>query len=345
MSLALLSVLSLFVPSVVSHGNTTSFPATVSGLAQTFEGHLAVPFGCGINLDDMPEDSPSLNLAALWLRAAFHDVGKYDPLTNATVAGLLPTFLNEKENDGIGLSIATHFASKYKFNYSSADFIAIAGQVTVTHCGGPSFNFSVGRVDAPSGTKFSSLPNLLPDDELDSYQVIKQKLYRLGLNNEDIVALVSGSHTMGGVHAAISPKATNKTFEAFDTTPGIFDNDIFKQSLKGNCRLKVDCNIAKDPELRPIVELFALDQAAFFKQYALSYPKLTSIGQNSNGWASFHLDLTVHENLMKEGGVNPPGFNVSTLATPSSVTTSSKSAAVGIFGMLAASIWILAFSL
>ncbi|KAJ3279934.1 hypothetical protein HDU79_000183, partial [Rhizoclosmatium sp. JEL0117] len=144
---------------------------------------------------------------------------------------------------------------------------------------------------------------------------------------------------MGGVHAAISPKATNKTFEAFDTTPGIFDNDIFKQSLKGNCRLKVDCNIAKDPELRPIVELFAQDQAAFFKQYALSYPKLTSVGQNNNGWASFHLDLTVHENLVKEGGVNPPEFNVSPLATPISVTTSSKSPAVGIFGTLAASIW------
>ncbi|ORY50498.1 heme peroxidase [Rhizoclosmatium globosum] len=316
MSLALLSVLSLLVSSVVSHGNTTSFPATVSGLAQTFEGHLAVPFGCGINLDDMVSRRLSFsNLAALWLRAAFHDVGKYNPSTSAPVAGLLPTFLNEKENDGIGLSIATHFASKYKFNYSSADFIAIAGQVTVTHCGGPSFNFSVGRVDAPSGTKFSSLPNLLPDDELDSYQVIKQKLYRLGLNNEDIVALVSGSHTMGG------------------------------QSLKGNCRLKVDCNIAKDPELRPIVELFAQDQAAFFKQYALSYPKLTSVGQNNNGWASFHLDLTVHENLVKEGGVNPPEFNVSPLATPSSVTTSSKSAAVGIFGTLAASIWVLAFSL
>ncbi|KAI9346133.1 heme peroxidase [Obelidium mucronatum] len=321
MSLLPLLCFSLLAATVSAHGNGLPVPATVPGLASMFVGHIDVPGGCGINTDDMPEDAPSRNLAALWLRAAFHDVGKFDPATQVPVAGLLKPFLNETENLGIELSIATNFASKFKFNYSSADFIALAGQATVTHCGGPTFNFSIGRVDAPSNTTFKDLPHMLPDDVLDTYQVIKQKLQRLGFNNEDIVALVMGSHTIGGVHKAISPHAAgNEKFKPFDTTPGIFDNDVFKQAVKGKCVLNVDCGIAKDPELKPIVQLYADNQTAFFEQYKVSYVKMTTVGQTGYAnWASFHLNISVHENLVAEGGVNP------VLVTAPPTTTSTKS--------------------
>ncbi|KAJ3014751.1 UNVERIFIED_CONTAM: L-ascorbate peroxidase 3 [Siphonaria sp. JEL0065] len=313
----------LFACYVNAHGTGLPVPATVPGLASMFQGHIDVPFGCGVNVDDMPPTAPSQNLAALWLRGAFHDVGKYDPATQVPSQGLLPSYLNQPENNGIGVSIATNFASKFKFNYSSADFIALAGQVTVTHCGGPVFNFSLGRVDAPATTKFTDLP-LLPDDILDTYQVIKQKLQRLGFNNQDIVALVMGSHSIGGAHKAISPHATNKKFQPFDTTPGIFDNDVFKEALKGNCVLNVDCNIAKDPELKPIVQLYANDQKAFFTQYAESYVKMTTVGQSGYpNWASFHLNVTVHEYLVEEGGINP--VHPSASATVSATTKSAGS--------------------
>ncbi|KAJ1341781.1 hypothetical protein BSLG_003676 [Batrachochytrium salamandrivorans] len=48
---------------------------------------------------------------------------------------------------------------------------------------------------------------------------------------------------------------TNKTFVPFDLTPGVFDNDVFKRVLQGICAVPVDCDIANDPELRPIVQL------------------------------------------------------------------------------------------
>ena len=106
------------------------------------------------------------------------------------------------------------------------------------------------------------------------YASVRTKLNRLGFNNEDIVALVTGSHSMGGVHKAISPTLTNETFVPFDDTPGIFDNDVFKQTLAGKCPVPVDCQIANDPALRPIVQLYAKDQDAFFKQYVISFQKM-----------------------------------------------------------------------
>jgi hypothetical protein len=91
----------------------TVVPASVQELSKQFVGHLEVPFGCGVNTDDMPEDAPSRNLAALWLRAAFHDVGKYDPAApDQMVSGLLaqPDFLKQTENAGMYLlvSFSTH---------------------------------------------------------------------------------------------------------------------------------------------------------------------------------------------------------------------------------------------
>ncbi|KAJ3296284.1 hypothetical protein HDU79_007180 [Rhizoclosmatium sp. JEL0117] len=287
---------------ILTFGAHTFRQGTLPELMSAFEEHLVGVDGCTPISPDLPEDSPSRGLAALWLRAAFHDIGKYDPATGQPVAGLLGSFLNQTENAGIGQSIAMRFAPKAKFPYSNADYIALAAQVTVTHCGGPAFDFLKGRVDAPP-TSFKSIPADLPDDLLDSYQVIKQKLRRLGFSNEDMVALVSGSHSLGGVHAAISPHATKQTFEAFDRTPGVFDNDIFKQSLNGNCRLNIDCNMANDPELRPIYELYANDEAAFFRQYQESFQKMTTVGQNRAALVAFHLDISVHANLFAEGTV------------------------------------------
>jgi catalase (peroxidase I) len=107
---------------------------------------------------------------------------------------------------------------------------------------------------------------------------------------------------MGGVHKAISPNLTDKEFAPFDDTPGVFDNHVFKRSLEGNCALQVDCEIARDPDTRPFVELFASDQEAFFKQYAESFPKMIDL-TTSNLDPPMDIKVPVHENLFKEGTV------------------------------------------
>lgn len=280
--------------------------ARVQKLADSLIEHISGPNGCGENKDDMPQDSLSTNLAALWLRAAFHDIGKWEK--GKIVSGLLPTFVDERENLGIAKSLTTLFAPNRIFNFSRSDKIALGGLVTVGQCGGPVLDFQSGRTDAiPAETTFGSL-KALPDDFLDTYDVIKSKLQRLGFNNEDIVALVTGSHSLGGVHKGISPHATNLTFEAFDETPSVFDNNVFKQSLKGICRLRVDCAIAKDAELRSVVEKYANDQQAFFKQYAVSFTKMTSLGQ-SNLMDAVHLSIP--------GSPSPPSTTTAGSSTSS----------------------------
>jgi catalase (peroxidase I) len=171
----------------------------------------------------------------------------------------------------------------------------------VTHCGGPSFGFIQYRNDAPP-TPFNGLPQKLPDDNAHTYAQMKQMLRRIGFSNVDIVTLVAGSHTLGGAHSVISPHATNKSFAPFDATPGVFDNDIFKQLLQGKCILNIDCGIGKDPEMKDIIELFAKDQDAFFQQYAESFNKMSTIGQLNNvRLMEVHVDISVHKNLEAEG--------------------------------------------
>jgi hypothetical protein len=309
---------------------TPTAGALLQKLTKSLTGHLIPVNGCNKDEEHMGPTAPSKNFAALWLRAVFHDVGKFEP--GKPVAGLLPFFLDESENFGIGESIATNFAPSSVFNYSRADVIALAGQVTVTHCGGPKFEFSTGRIDAPE-TPFKNLV-ALPDDFKDSYESIKKRLVDLGLNGRDIVALVTGSHTLGGVHRAISPHATNQTFEAFDETPGIFDNNIFQRSLENNCRLRVDCSIAADPELRPIVEEFANDEQSFFTQYKISYQKMTAVGANLLNYV--HLDIPLHKNLREEGTIGgitrtttQSSFRTTTTSSdPANTSTTSLSAVV-----------------
>lgn len=126
---------------------------------------------------------------------------------------------------------------------------------------------------------------------------------------------MTGSHSMGGVHKAISPSLTNQVFTPFDDTPGIFDNNVFKRSLNGQCALQVDCEIAKDPDTRPFVELFAADQEAFFKQYAESFPKM--IGFTTSALEpEIDIKVPVHYNLVKEGTM---GTNTTSSASSSAL--------------------------
>ncbi|KAJ3014753.1 UNVERIFIED_CONTAM: L-ascorbate peroxidase 1, cytosolic [Siphonaria sp. JEL0065] len=299
------------LPATMTFEGVSFAAGSFEQLYTSFLTHIQVPQGCSPFNPDML-DEPSAGMAALWLRAAFHDVGKYDPTSSQGIAaGLLPSFLNQTENSGIGKSIATRFAPQAVFPYSTADYVVLGAQVTLSHCGGPQFDFLRGRIDAPRSTKFTDLP-ALPDDQNDSYHVIKQKLQRLGFNNQDIVALVTGSHSLGGVHKAISPQSTNQTFEAFAWY----------------------CNIALDPELRPIVQLYANDQAAFFTQYQESFQKMTTLGQDRSKLVSLHMNIAVHSNLFAEGTVGAstptPGQAVATsiAKATSTVVPSTKSGAV-----------------
>jgi catalase (peroxidase I) len=147
--------------------------------------------------ENFPQSQNNKNIAALWIRAVFHDGGTWSPGTD-NPAGLdssILSFLKEPDNAGLDASMAPNTLkhSPIAKSITNSDKIALAAQVAVSVCGGPRFGFKSGRRDARNAT---SPHGLIPPGNSTLVQALPH-FKRMGWNNEDIVALVTGSHTMG----------------------------------------------------------------------------------------------------------------------------------------------------
>ncbi|KAJ3041038.1 hypothetical protein HDV00_009938 [Rhizophlyctis rosea] len=339
-TLALLA--SLCLPSSYAASAFGSADSSITA-ARSLVFLLEAPGNCLHVASDLPPNSPSMNMAALWIRAVFHDAAPFstsDP-KNSTVGldGSLAYEFSRPDNAGIDYSIATRFRPSGETSISDADLIAIGGVVSITHCGGPSMKWRPGRQDGNgNGTRTANPDGRIPQAD-DSLDVVRAHFIRMGLNDIDMVVLTTGSHTMGGVHAAISPRFTNESFVPFDNTPGVFDNDIFKHVLAGRCALPIDCLFAKDPILKPHIQLWASDQDAFFAQYATSFEKMMNLTRSPLYPAvNLTAQIPVHQNLLAEGtnvvfplaGVTYPGAINSTNST----NTQNKGATSGAASLL-----------
>lgn len=157
---------------------------------------LQAPGNCLISATDLPPNAPSKNLAALWIRAAFHDAGTFDPSDAANPGGANGNLVytgDVAENMGLDQSLANQrITGRQNYNISNADLIALGGAVTVTHCGGPKIPFRGGRVDVnTSTTPISTLKSnvgRLPSGT-DDYPTVKSKMLKMGFSFADIAAL------------------------------------------------------------------------------------------------------------------------------------------------------------
>lgn len=96
---------------------------------------LQAPGNCLAVVADLPPNPPSSNMAALWIRAAFHDAGTYDPTdlsggADASVAH----YRDAPENAGLDGSLGSKFLPNLNVKLSSADAIQLAAVVAITHC-------------------------------------------------------------------------------------------------------------------------------------------------------------------------------------------------------------------
>jgi hypothetical protein len=214
----------------------------------------------------------------------------------------IPLCLYKSQPPSCSLShnISIHrFANSALLPLSKADIIAIGAVVAIKHCGGPIVPFRSGRLDVPKNTQNNV--TVMPTDPFMSLDQLKVAFYNMGLTPAQMLLLVTGSHTMGGAHGAITPKITNETFIPFDTTPGVFDNNIFKQVLTGNCVLPIDCAMKEDTNLLSLIKLYADNETAFFHDYALAFNILTELTTQANYSDYFNLSIPTHPNLLPEG--------------------------------------------
>lgn len=224
------------------------------------------------------------NDAPIVLRLAFHDAVNYDAATNkggANGSVRLTQELNRNPNKGIENGVKFNEPIKQRHpEITYADLYQLAAIVAVEVTGGPAIEFIPGRADTDVPDQ-DNIPN--PREGADHLRTV---FYRMGLDDKDIVVL-TGAHALGGAHKDRSGFDGN-----FTQNPLKFDNSYYVELLKGDTpglvKFPTDKALLNDSRFRPFVELYAADQAAFFRDYAKSHKKLSELG--------FHAqEANVHE--------------------------------------------------
>jgi L-ascorbate peroxidase len=121
----------------------------------------------------------SRNLAAMWLRGAFHDQG------TGSQASLV-RFPNTGPNAGMGGSVATNFIQGAQGSISSADVIQIAGIVALKKCGGIDVPIALGRRDNLNVPV--SILDRIPSPA-ETFQRVTAKFQQMGLNKQEMMVL------------------------------------------------------------------------------------------------------------------------------------------------------------
>ncbi|CAL9094960.1 unnamed protein product [Musa textilis] len=217
----------------------------------------------------------SKNCAPIMLRLAWHDAGTYDAKTKTGGPNGSIRFEEEySHGSNAGLKIAIDLLEPVKAKHPKityADLYQLAGVVAVEITGGPTVPFAPGRKDSSVCPEEGRLP-----DANQGVSHLRSIFCRMGLSDKDIVAL-SGGHTLGRAHRERSGFQGPWTKD-----PLKFDNSYFAELVKGEkeglLQLPTDKALLEDPVFRDYVELYAMDEDAFFEDYAESHKKLSELG-------------------------------------------------------------------
>lgn len=236
------------------------------------------------------------HIGPLLVRLAWHASGTYDKNTNTGGSNGATMRFNLEANDGAnaGLNHARKFLEPIKKNHpnlSYADLWIFASYVAIESMGGPNIEFSYGRNDALDEKECP--PNgRLPDATKDRSH-IREVFNRMGFNDQEIVALVGGGHTIGRCHTNRSGFEGPWTFN-----PLGFSNMFFKELYEKNWEVRnwngpkqyedketkklmmlpTDLELRDDPEFAKWSKLYKEDEKKFFDDFAKSYKKLTELG-------------------------------------------------------------------
>ncbi|KAL2941796.1 Peroxidase 6 [Bienertia sinuspersici] len=187
---------------------------------------------------------------------------------------------------------------------SCSDILATSARNLIKMTGGPFYEVPLGRKDglvsqASRVIGNLALPNMTMTHIIDLFKI-------KGFTIQEMVALV-GAHTIGFSHCSefsnrifhysktqpVDPKMNPKYAEALKTlcanytkdptmaafndvmTPGKFDNMYYKNLQRGLGLLATDQAMVDDPRTKPIVELYAANETAFFNDFAKAMLKVS----------------------------------------------------------------------
>lgn len=173
---------------------------------------------------------PGRQVAAEWLRVAFHDMATADVRTGkGGLDGSLQYQLDDGESKGPGFNSTFKFFSDYLSKRSSmADLIALGVYASVRSCGGPVIPVRAGRKDAP-GPGNMGVPQ--PEHSIEQF---REQFSRMGFSNEEMIQVTACGHTIGGVHDTEFPELVKEGESPSDSTVAAFDEKVITEYLDTN---------------------------------------------------------------------------------------------------------------
>lgn len=269
------------------------------------------------------------NCGPVMVRLAWHDAGTFDasikeewPAAGGAIASIrFEPEINHGANAGLAGALKLLEPVKQAFpDVSYADIFQMASARSIELAGGPKIDMKYGRCDATGPHQCSKEGNLpdaepsaegkyggqggtAPTEDTSPNGHLRKVFYRMGLNDEEIVAL-SGAHTFGRAYkdrsglGAKETKFTNGSKQVrvdgseAKYNPGgsswterwlIFDNSYFTTMADANAdpellKLSTDKTLFDDDGFRPFAEKFRDSQDAFFESYAKAHKKLSELG-------------------------------------------------------------------
>lgn len=259
-----------------------------------------------MSLEEIKSDLTALvkekNCGPILIRLSWHDAGVF---STGALSGGCPNAVMRLTDAGEGtfganaglpdvaVGLLKPIADKYVVpgKISNADLWALAANISTEVMGGPAIPTRFGRKDASSSSEsVESQVGRLPDGDkgVDHLRAI---FHPKGFTDKDIVAL-SGAHTVGMCHADRSgfDGQWTENHLAFDNTyfTELLAKEYADQTTAAGCPQKYhaasktimlisDLALLEAP-FREIVELYAKDQSAFFKDYVSAWVKLQENG-------------------------------------------------------------------
>ncbi|WMV16587.1 hypothetical protein MTR67_009972 [Solanum verrucosum] len=187
---------------------------------------------------------------------------------------------------------------------SCADILAFAARDSVVVSGGPSWDVPKGRKDGRTSKASETIQLPAPTFNINQLQ---QSFSQRGLSLEDLVAL-SGGHTLGFSHCSSFNNRIHNFNNTHDVDPTLhptlaatlrgicplknraknagspmdpsstmFDNTYYKLILQNKSLFSSDQALLSNPKTKNLVSDFASSKDAFFKAFANSMIKMSSI--------------------------------------------------------------------